>query len=577
MSLFVPARGIVPPFLLHPRILLFFVLLLQVFFYLWAQPVFEGSDDLAYSTLANDIAQNRFQINPHPFAHRFSVLVPTALLFRLFGVNAYTTTLWPLFCALFLTMAVYWFSSRLFDKTAALFGAFLLAVNPFQVKYSMILTPDVVLSLCFFLAGGLLLFGRRAETTQGQVGFGMLFVLAFTGGVLAKMPMVWLAPFVLFFMVADLKKGRNIPLWLAVSLGGLVFGGGYFAAYHVYTGDFLYRLSGIEGMQDLDHLNPQQQRVYLVGKPMSAYVYRLTYGPVVLIFSTMGLGLAVVLALPVLLHAVRPLPQLPAGTGYWTALFLTFLGFFWLGSHTTAYYNPLGLFSYYLLPLLPSLSLLAGVLLARLYGGEQMGDAANRPLLLALTALLAITIPVLYRMGYYKFPFILAVFPLLLLLASHYSPARAWLAFPGYRQGLTLVLVVCLAAIPVPFIRQQRIGSTAMQYAERFIVAKHLSRLSEPALVYSDRRTIMVVPYLLGFPEAGTLTPVNWNFPREDPADVNKKRFVLINSPRLRAMLGTYGNKTPAFVMFPPKAWSLVVSRGGVSLYEVERGTRAFP
>ena len=68
-----------------------------------------ASDPGAHSRYAFGIAQRSSleDLPNHPFAHRFSVSLPTALFYRLFAVSAITGNLWSLCAAPLIMVAVY--------------------------------------------------------------------------------------------------------------------------------------------------------------------------------------------------------------------------------------------------------------------------------------------------------------------------------------------------------------------------------------------------------------------------------------------------------------------------------------
>ena len=55
-----------------------------------------GSDDLGYSEFAQRIAVGTYELEPHHYAICFGLIVPVAVLYRLFGVTEWTTIALPL-------------------------------------------------------------------------------------------------------------------------------------------------------------------------------------------------------------------------------------------------------------------------------------------------------------------------------------------------------------------------------------------------------------------------------------------------------------------------------------------------
>src|SRR5690349_19310022 len=56
------------------------------------------SDDFSYASYAHQLAIGRFKLIDDLFNQRWGVFLPVSVLYRFFGVNDITTTLWPFLC-----------------------------------------------------------------------------------------------------------------------------------------------------------------------------------------------------------------------------------------------------------------------------------------------------------------------------------------------------------------------------------------------------------------------------------------------------------------------------------------------
>jgi len=139
--------------------------------------------------------------------------VPTAALYRVFGVNRFTSTLWPFACSLLTITLVFAAGRRLGGTRAGGFAALLLATNPLQVCHSMLLLPDIVVSLFLFASASALSKARRAGAPYRTWAAGLLVAGLFYCAFLTKLTAIWILPFFAILMVRDgdqVKAGDTI-------------------------------------------------------------------------------------------------------------------------------------------------------------------------------------------------------------------------------------------------------------------------------------------------------------------------------------------------------------------------------
>jgi 4-amino-4-deoxy-L-arabinose transferase-like glycosyltransferase len=311
-------------------------------------------DDYHYARLAHELASGTFQVNPdarhllaEPFRERLLVFAPVALLYRLFGVGIYTTTLWPLLCTLG-TLAICWALYRRRAPLVATGAMVLLGLHYFMLTLSNYLYPDNILMFAALASAAALLWGRRPE--QGHpalwgAGFATLTLTAF----LAKETIVFYLPFYLSLLVVDLLRRQHQRFWLGAVSMGLVLLIGYLSFYYAHTGDALCRLHRIE------QANAYFQPKNYLGSQRGQLLARLTWQPVAS-FIAAGVGVALLLALAAAFSPARLHPE----ARFWLWLALSSMACFWWGSTSLAHYNPITLTPRMMTPLLPPLCLAAG-------------------------------------------------------------------------------------------------------------------------------------------------------------------------------------------------------------------------
>ncbi|MEO5332606.1 MAG: glycosyltransferase family 39 protein [Magnetococcus sp. YQC-5] len=544
---------------------------LHLGYYFWAGPFFAGSDDLAYAQIADSIRAGTYQLKPHMFYNRFGATAITAIIFQIFGINLYTTTLWPLLCSLLLVVAVHQVTARIFGGLAGFFAGLLVATNPMHITYALMLMTDGPLSLMTFLSAAFLYFARQAQSSRHQISLGMLFSLFFTLAFISKCSVLWAFPFIVGLMLFDLIHKRHVRMWLAISLSGTVLALLYFGTYYVYTGNVLYRFSGVDQLFDPNNqLNAKQARDYFINKPLSDYIKRLTYQPLQMFFATPSIIIPLLLAWPALLHPFRTSKTLPDSVRFWAFFSWSIILSFWFGSNSTHYYTPFGLYDYYMLPVTPILCLLGGVILATLTETVLQTGQGNR-LLWILTSVIVLVVPIQKLLMNEKLGIVLIGLPLIVLALG----ARL-LQNPLWKQSLLPAGVIVMIAILYPMVPavpiwRGYIGETSVQKAERYLIQKYMANPSTPTIILTDHRTPKVIKYYLSFNPPPSLRLINWEDAAKIAIQKQERIIYFVHKGRLQALMGTYNQTIPEFVRKPPSDWQLLESRQGISVYEARQ------
>ncbi|MBF0429316.1 MAG: glycosyltransferase family 39 protein [Magnetococcales bacterium] len=563
-----------------------FLLGLHLLMFLFAGPYFEASDDMAYTANAYHWSIGTFKLTPHVFDNRFTVFVPIAYFFKWFGFGLSAVVLWPLICSLSLITLLYAFATRLFGWKSAIVAATLLAANPLQIEHVLTVNNDVILS--FFIVASLttVYFGRMLTTPLHQFLAGALFVILFTCGFLAKMSMVWFIPMIVFLMGRDwLKQTRNRPFWLTVALLGAMSAFLHFYLYYLFTGDFLYPIHGVEKMLDATTFGAGSPMAREYGKfigdgAMLAYLKRLTYEPVVLFLESPGASLVLLLALPVILQSLFSASSWPRPTRYWVAGLGLFLIGFWFGSISLKHYLPLSLTYRYLVPMLPFLSLLGGLLLVQWIEPSQESAPASRFALWSTVLLLLAGIGASQWLRLFKFQHITLLMVLVTLWTARRVLPEAWLGtrkFAALSWGLLLVTIVL---IPLRLIQSGMLGQSEDQRLEMTLWHRHLEGQQPGIRIYTDYRSSKALPVMLGFPDKNRLTFIDWRIetPPDGHSDLGDgKIYVYVNRKRLQGLTNSYRYQPPSFVQNPPAWWTQVAAGHGITLYEIRNALSGKP
>ena len=136
-------------------------------------------DDVAYAEHAYNLISGQFGIGDLDlYGMRYSVFVPVAILFRLFGVHDYAVLWWPLFCSLAGIILIYALGVHLFKSQAiGLLSALFLSLYPPDILFSTQLLPDIVVSL--FAGISVSLFFRANGSKWRTILAGIALAIAF--------------------------------------------------------------------------------------------------------------------------------------------------------------------------------------------------------------------------------------------------------------------------------------------------------------------------------------------------------------------------------------------------------------
>ncbi|OGS11230.1 MAG: hypothetical protein A2234_04735 [Elusimicrobia bacterium RIFOXYA2_FULL_58_8] len=159
----------------YPR--LGYILLFGALLRLWCFNAMTGYDEFIYAHLANNLAQGVLQVGDASgyFSFRYLLYAPAAFFVKLFGLSAFSLSLWPFLCSMGNICAAFLLGRLFFGPGSAILSAFLCAFFPFSVTYGTILYPEEIIS---FLLGLSVYFYFRADRTEESNAASGFFVLS---------------------------------------------------------------------------------------------------------------------------------------------------------------------------------------------------------------------------------------------------------------------------------------------------------------------------------------------------------------------------------------------------------------
>ena len=223
---------------------------LRVKFYVGFVP----TDDAEYAKIAYQMSQGEFDRasydGPAVSPLRTGIVLPTALMFKLFGPSEWTMAAYPCLISILLVLLIFAFTASIFNPTAGLIAAFIWATMRYDFTFATSLRPDVPSMFYAFLGIYLIFLARRNSglSRPASLLMGLISGLMFGFSWLCKESVVYFIPFCLILMIYDLKKGntRHLSVWSGVCAGAVLVFGTETLYYYFKTDVWLFRLQEME-------------------------------------------------------------------------------------------------------------------------------------------------------------------------------------------------------------------------------------------------------------------------------------------------------------------------------------------
>lgn len=202
-----------------------------------------GYDDMLYAKLSHGILQGNWDASDH-FSFRWSVLLPTALSYRFFGVSDLSSAI-PAWANSGVALGVVIWSLKRYGSAAMMLGLGFVLLHYFTLYYSDKLMADIPLATGATLAVWLVARARYAEATHRHIWLALGWAGALLYGFLAKGNILLTLPLWLWLAGQDLWLRRHLRFWGWALLWGILLLSGYLAIIYAWTGDPLARFGAI--------------------------------------------------------------------------------------------------------------------------------------------------------------------------------------------------------------------------------------------------------------------------------------------------------------------------------------------
>jgi len=272
---------------IKPNVILGLFILFGLAFHFIAYTGHFGYDDLHYAKLASGLNNGIFDAGDH-YSFRSTILLLTALMYKLFGVNDFASSLPALLLFIGIQYIVFSILKKE-SKQQLILGLSLTTFSQSLLFYSDKLMPDIYVAFSVILAM-YAFWLHRYHRIKKDILFAFIMVFALFTGFLSKGTIVLVIPLFLYLFIVDLILKRSIRFWIYSWISGLLLLLVYVLTIWAVTGNPLQRFQALESNAYLSMCSYGDQ-------PISMLTERISIGFIsLLLHKGMLFGIIFILA-----------------------------------------------------------------------------------------------------------------------------------------------------------------------------------------------------------------------------------------------------------------------------------------
>ena len=199
-----------------------------------------ASDDLAYAEYATHINQGIPADSTLTLSTRLGVIYPTAVSYKIFGINDFSSVLFILITSIGNIILAYFFGKFFAGNKVGLMSSFLMAIFPLEVINGTGLLADIPSS--FFMALGVYLFLKAEKYNCSSVHYFLSGIFIGIGYFIRESAILIL----LFFAIYVVINRKIKKQYFLVALGFLVIFCLELLAFYKLTGDPFFKYSTVQ-------------------------------------------------------------------------------------------------------------------------------------------------------------------------------------------------------------------------------------------------------------------------------------------------------------------------------------------
>ena len=223
-----------------------------------------GYDDLHYAELASDLLKGSVNFEDH-YAYRFPVVLATALSYLIFGISDFSSSLPALFITFSILLIVFSILRKQGMKVLII-GLSLSAFSTWFLFYSNKLMPDIYVALSVISALAIINRYKYGSNKSGTLLHASLLAFSLLFGFMSKGTIVLVIPLLLFLVITDIIKKRDLKFWAYSLISGIGLLAVYLLIIWLLTGDVLKRFDAIASNSYLNLCSYDQQSLRILLK-----------------------------------------------------------------------------------------------------------------------------------------------------------------------------------------------------------------------------------------------------------------------------------------------------------------------
>ncbi len=519
-----------------------------------------GYDDMRYAELAKQMADGVFDLkNGDHFSYRWALLVPTAIVYKLFGVSDLSSAI-PAWICTFLTLGMVWYVCQFAKTWVGKLGenvgrdtiTFLsiIAMTLYLLSYGTLFYADKIMTdiyVAFAAFGAIVVLFHQKYISTSKTSFrhALLFAVLLFIGLLAKETIIFFIPIFGVLFLSDVLQRKNVRFWAygaVIGFGILVF---YFGFIYLQTNSFLHRFEAIVANSYFNPCSYDQL-------PFEVLLKRITYE----LFFVLVRSSSVAILFFIVAVFSTPLAKLwrmPDAYSYFCSVtLLTFSSSYFMTTSPTSYVPMCPDFRHFLY-LSPLFAVVAAPIVYQFFGERKY----RHGILFLTLAFTYLCFDGQYESRLYTYlPFAI------LVLIRYFLPQNS---SPKSSRFLMVAFIAMLFLQPIQSAQYAR----SLNYqTQKELIYQYFNSSSNKNLVISNTVQRNFGDYYLQFDKNASTKFIRYEDLQNETIDSLTNVYVLTNW-LTRSLSGLKSAKLPPYVQEVPDSFNKVFEEKGVTLFEV--------
>ena len=503
-----------------------------------------GYDDIHYAKLAKQLSEGHLNLLTDQYAYRWTIVGLTAISYTLFGMNDNSSAIIPILITFITLLLVYKFS----DKQK--FGVLMLAIALYSLNnpiflYSNKLMPDIYVALSIFASIFIIYHYKFNSDKNKTFLYAFLLSLSLFFGFISKGTIILFSPVLIYLIVIDIIKKREIKFWVfsaTISLFLIII---YFSIIKILTGNIFQRFDAITINS---YLNPYSYDFL----PAKFLLERISY-KLILNFIKANMFTAFIFIIP-LFFSIKFKNLLKLSNPYYFLLGVFVVLFLSSNFMTISYtdYVPMSIDARHYLFLIPLASVIAAPVIYNYFNAKKYKNY------ILIISLIVTSIALLNN---YKSAHLTYLPTFILIFIRYCLPTN----ISKLKNIFLLIFVAVLFIAPVNMIKYAK--STKYDVQKNLIKDKFYNINKKSVIITNDVQK-RFAQYYLEFDTTQNAKFIKYDEISDYKFDKNCNIFLLKNF-HTRFLSGMSNNDLPTFAKIIPNKFKKIFEDGFIQLYQI--------